>query len=541
MNKKDVFCEIKRMKMKLNFKNVYFLPFIIIIIYPFIVDCIIVNNSRFYFALIIASIVPFLIKNIFSISPFLFVIISLPVFLLSLIYNVQISEYNTYVNQSTWPTILNTNPNEASEFLSSLRTPTIFTISIQIATYIFYFIYSIKRDKKIYSNKQKYILIGISIIFIIDFSLNGATQKIFPYRGIASLIKYTNTKRIENKYLKIKNSTRFDAKRNDTTYNTKKETIVIVIGESLRRDHLQYYGYDKETTPLLNKEDLIVFTDVISPANQTINSLKRIFTLAEYLDEVAYWKYPSLIKAFKEVGFKTYWLTAQPPYGDHESEVSFIGKESDFFLPIQNTKYDTEILKQYNKVLDNNILKKLILIHIKGNHYKYSERYPKNFNVFSKIKNKNSKINIINEYDNSVRFNDYFLSEVLGYLKQVKGEKSFIMFSDHGESLFDTSADNCYHGSAKPAKGEFIVPLILWLSKEFKNNYKSKIEILNKNKGKAIILTDFFHSFPSLYGITFKMLNEQNNFFGENYKSKENRYVMNPDYKLLKFKELKKH
>jgi len=527
------------MKNILKHNNLYLLPFIIILSYPFIYDTILTNTSRYYLALIITIIAPLLIKNIFNIKPFLFVLISFPVLIVSLTYNIQISEYGTYVNLSTWPTILNSNANESKEFFLSLRSTTLITIFIQIATYIFYFIYlKNKKEKNVINIKQKYLFLGIGAILIIDIVFQGATEIILPYRSVATFVEYMYIKKSEAKYLKIKQNTSFNSYRNDTTFYKQKETIVIVVGEALRRDHLQYYGYNRKTTPLLNKENLIIYTDVVSPANQTLNSLKRVFTLAEGTDETPYWKYPSFIKIFKELNYKTYWITSQPQYGDNETETSYLGKETNCFIPITNSKYDNEIFEDYNKVLNNNDLKKLIIIHLKGNHAKYSERYPDSFNVFAKTLNKNADINIINEYDNSVRYNDYILSKILNNLKQVKGEKSFIMFSDHGESLYDTSPTMFTHGSENPAQSELNIPLIVWLSKEFKSKHNNKVKHLNSNTEKAIILSDFFHSIPSLYGIKFDMYNENKNFFGRSYISKKHRYIMNVNYEMLMYEKL---
>jgi len=113
------------------------------------------------------------------------------------------------------------------------------------------------------------------------------------------------------------------------------------------------------------------------------------------------------------------------------------------------------------------------------------------------------------------------------------------MFSDHGESLFATCS-TCYgHGYITPTKPEFNIPLIFWFSEEYKNKYSNKITMLNNNKDKSILLSDFFHSIPTLYGINFSMYNEKNNFFGNEYIVKKNRYVMTANYDLLKYEDLK--
>ncbi len=296
----------------------------------------------------------------------------------------------------------------------------------------------------------------------------------------------------------------------------------------------------------MKNENLIVYKDVVSAANQTINSLKRVFTLAEYLNEEGYWKYPSFIKAFKEVGFKTYWLTNQPVYGKHESEASFIARENDVFISSTNleyidnknvNKYDKVLLKKYAETLQKKNQKKVIFLHILGVHSAYKNRYPKEFNIFAKEKSKDEKVNLLREYDNAVRYNDSFLYEVLDKLKKQNAETSFIMFSDHGESLYDTP-NLYYHGSPNPTKSEVEIPLILWFSEKFKENHKQLVKNVVKNAHQPVLSSDFFHAFPSLFGIRFKKLKLSNNFFGTTYIPKVNRKIVNVNLELKEYDKL---
>ena len=61
--------------------------------------------------------------------------------------------------------------------------------------------------------------------------------------------------------------------------------IVIIIGETLRRDYLHCYGYPLSNTPhmdsLLATGDMIKYTDVISPAGNTIESLTKVLTMQQ--------------------------------------------------------------------------------------------------------------------------------------------------------------------------------------------------------------------------------------------------------------------
>jgi heptose-I-phosphate ethanolaminephosphotransferase len=525
--------------MKKKFKNFYFLPFVFILAFPLLLNGIFDGRNRFYFAFLVSLCLPIFIRIVCNIKPFIFVLLSFPVLLIAINYSVMIMEYDSFVNIGSWNSIINSNKNEVSEFSSELQTITKSLIIIQIITYISYLFFTWKKSIPKTKTKYRLVLLGILCLLIVDFNVRGATKFSFPLRAINSLYDYYKVKKQEAKYFEIKKNAVFNAKRTNEFDKNTEETIVIVVGETLRRDHLEYYGCKKPTTPLMKKENLIVYNDVISPANQTVNSLQRVFTLVDGTDENDYWKTPSLIMSFKEIGFETFWLSTQQVYDKYINEVSFIAQESDSIIYRQPINYDATILTDYKNILKSTAKKKLIIVHLLGNHARYNKRYPKSFATFSKHKSDDKRVNSMREYDDAVRYNDYILFELLSALKQQKGESSFTMFSDHGESLYDSNSKHCFHGSVKPAQSEFEVPFVMWFSKEFQNKHDNLMQQVHSNKDKSIILSDFFHTLPAFYGIKFSKLKPENNFLGRNYSSKENRKIVNGNLDLLEYKKLK--
>lgn len=63
--------------------------------------------------------------------------------------------------------------------------------------------------------------------------------------------------------------------------------VVFILGESTNRNHMGIYGYDKPTTPnlqrRLDKGELILFTDCISGATETMPVCQRLFTFFDNL------------------------------------------------------------------------------------------------------------------------------------------------------------------------------------------------------------------------------------------------------------------
>jgi lipid A ethanolaminephosphotransferase len=110
-------------------------------------------------------------------------------------------------------------------------------------------------------------------------------------------------------------------------------------------------------------------------------------------------------------------------------------------------------------------------LHQMGSHGPaYYKRYPKEFEIFSPACQTNELSNctdqqIINAYDNTIIYTDYFLSKVITLLKYntPKYETSMLYVSDHGESLGE---NNVYlHGLPFlfAPQAQTKVPLIIWV------------------------------------------------------------------------------
>ncbi len=521
----------------LSFFDVFI--FVVFINSVFIIDVVKHDNSRYYLALLMSLTAPFLVIIAFRLKPVWFAVLSFFILIIALIYDVQLLEYRNYVNVSTWSTILDSYIDEAQEFAKGMHSKTFGLMLFQIAVYIIFLIKSFRLKFIVFSKKIRRIALVLLLLLVVDFTFKGASRKSFPFRGLYGLGDYIVTKYRESRVLNKKASYDYETVRLPEFDAYQKETIVIVIGESLRRDHLEYYGYPLPTTPLMKRENLIVYTDVVSAANQTINTLKRVFTPVEDLDDKAYWDKPSFITTFKDAGFKTFWITNQYVYGRHESQASFIAHETDRFISNRPNNYDEVLIPELKKVLRDTARKKLIFLHLMGNHAYYKNRYPETFNYFHPEKITDKKEKMIRYYDNAVRYNDYVLYNFLQLLKQQKGERTFIMFSDHGESLYDAYPDYAYHGTEKPSKSEVEVPLILWFSGEFKNHHPGIVEQVKNNKDLPVISYDFYHAIPGLFGIRFKDYKPENDFFSKSYVPKRKRKIINVNLELLEYDKLK--
>lgn len=109
-----------------------------------------------------------------------------------------------------------------------------------------------------------------------------------------------------------------------------------------------------------------------------------------------------------------------------------------------------------------------MVLHTKGSHYLYSQRYPRSYARYQPecmgVDEFCSKQQLINAFDNSVLYTDSFIANVID---QMRDKKALVFYAaDHGESISDNSH---FHGTPREMAPpeQFRVPLMVWASDKF--------------------------------------------------------------------------
>ena len=210
--------------------------------------------------------------------------------------------------------------------------------------------------------------------------------------------------------------------------------IILIIGESASIYHSQLYGYEKPTTPLLSKlkenGELFVFNNVISAGDATSKAMYSIYPLHTIEDS------PLFPACFRSAGYHTMMFNNQ----------YFVGRGMNFLSDkeVSSILFDYRNTKRYSFDLDLvNTIKlvpspTLYIIHLWGQHYTYSERYPKEFKSFSENEYDRKKWNkeqrsIIASYDNATLYNDYVINNIINKFRDKNC--CIIYFADHREEV----------------------------------------------------------------------------------------------------------
>lgn len=290
-----------------------------------------------------------------------------------------------------------------------------------------------------------------------------------------------------------------------------REVYVLVIGETARACNFGLYGYERNTTPLLDKmEGVVTFTDVLTQSNTTHKSVPMLLSAASAEDYDCLYRQKGIITAFKEAGFHTAFFSNQLP---NHSFIDFLGMEADDWKFIKKDApkganiSDDELLFLVEKELKAGHQKLFIVLHAYGSHFNYKERYPESMSVFkpdnltdAKYENKEY---LMNAYDNTIRYTDGFLASLITLLQKMNSFSAMLYTSDHGEDIFDDSRRLFLHASPVPSYYQIHVPFLLWMSDSYRDHYPSLWENTISNKQKNISSSaSFFHTMLELGGVT---------------------------------------
>lgn len=435
---------------------------------------------------------------------------------------------------------LETNIEEALGFISGYEY--ILALGIIIHLSIMIILYKNIQIKK--TNNLRYIgLISLIFILFLAYRSSNIIGQSYGYTLYKNVI--TNKSpwlmfRLTYDYLyNMQELQRYKTIHEKFTFHAKKEDIhrqthILVIAESSRYDHWSLHGYNRITNPLLSKEsNLISMSKAITGAGATNWSTPLMITpaTASYFDESI--QKHSVIGAYREAHYQTHWLSNQDkfPYlvlhADEAEYITFI-KDKDI------NAYDEVLLPKVKKIFDTSKKNDIfIVLHIMGNHWKYDERYPKEYDKyqpsiyrqFARMDDYELKEKIINSYDNSMLYTDYFFFQLIKMAKNLNTPATITYVSDHGENLYDTKKNLFGHGRTV-SKYINPIPWIIWYSDSYKEIYPDKIQNLLNNKNKKISsANNLFNSILDIGQIIYPNIDTNRSIMSSTFKE-EPRFVL---------------
>ncbi len=387
--------------------------------------------------------------------------------------------------------IFYTDINEATSYMKFLDSSIYVPLLILLIYSLFLIFNATVQSHHIRLRKRTFILLLIVLIIPgVRFalkqdkpSLHHRYVNISPISKILKIFIYYQKTKKENEYISR------EVKKPDTWQFTAKpekakfQNIVVVVGESVRKDFLNAYGFPINNTPFISRSTRIQFNNYIAAYRQTIGSLTRTLALSSNL--INYELNNNIVTLAKKAGYETSWISNQGMVARHDSPVTVIANKAEYtrFLHKQSENLglyqDIQMLPYLQKILKSETKPQLIVLHQYGSHPSACDRTQGKYDEYLVTKE-------ISCYNKSIKNLDTFLQKAYQQLRNTGKTFAMIYVSDHGLKITNRHLS---HGIG--IKQAHDVPLLLWNS-----NIKNTQEIDSIRTGK-----DFLHFFSEILGI----------------------------------------
>ncbi|MEA1990561.1 MAG: phosphoethanolamine transferase [Pseudomonadota bacterium] len=444
---------------------------------------------------------------------------------------------------ATFEAIALTDKHEALEFLTAYISYE--NVMILLLYWVIAF-YSLKRIlfKEPELTREK-VFAGLGVLMVLaavqQIYDRGRTFDVIPgFTGVAiDYVKNEDAITVEiEKRKKLYQEKSFDIEMK----SNESQTYVVVIGESVNRNHMSLYGYNRKTTPMLDalNSETVVFENVISNFAQTAQSLNVSLTETSSQNKLKVSEAISVLEVFKKAGYKTYWISNQQPLRRPTSAIASLSDEEYFisheFHGVEARRYDGFLLPKIKQAIADKASHKVIFVHLMGSHLQYENRYPEERTTFKGSKGiqayshelSSSQVDYINAYDNSVHYTDFVLGEILTELKGISGIAALNFWADHGEEVFDVK-DFKGHGPDGVTASMLEVPFIFWRNQSYKRTFTESDNVISKHTESPIMLDDFFHIAQCLIPVNSDLLLKEKSLCQTEYAAKT-RLVYGLDY-----------
>ena len=266
---------------------------------------------------------------------------------------------------------------------------------------------------------------------------------VYPANALYNLYFAINKAERNSKYHITSADFKFDATKPEQAEG-KRESYVLVVGETSRAMEWSLYGYERKTTPRMEALDgLVHFTDVVTQSNNTHKSVPIILSAASAENYGVLYDEKSIVTAFKEAGFRT--------------------------LVIANQKLTTSMIGAFYREADTFI----------------------DMSAF----NTGSTLISLHHYT------DYVLGEIVDMLAKTNAPASMLYLSDHGEDIFDDSRARYLHASPIPTYYQLHIPYVIWFSKAYRESYPQKYLEAQAHETYPVSTNSVFHTMLDIAGV----------------------------------------
>lgn len=276
-------------------------------------------------------------------------------------------------------------------------------------------------------------------------------------------------------------------------------SLVLHIGESLRGDHINFNGYQRETMPRMSKrlKNIVSFPKHYSYGLLTHVSIIGMLTTAEVSTRKT--QHRPFIDLFNKHGYSSSCIFDTPSSlyilasGCKSQHLATPSRQPVSSFLDQMVDTFKEVQKQ-----NQNFAKKFVLLNDVGAHQNFrsfpnnKQWLPDEFSVHAPAQH---VVELTNAYDNNILEIDKELDEIISELENQVAV--YVYVADHGLALCEDGkwGRPCDERSTMPA-------FFIWMSDSFIEKYPKIYQALVNNSQKAVSHDHILHTVLSLGGIS---------------------------------------
>ncbi|WP_422823930.1 phosphoethanolamine transferase [Variovorax robiniae] len=289
---------------------------------------------------------------------------------------------------------------------------------------------------------------------------------------------------------------------------------VIVVGETARADHFSLNGYARDTNPELARRDVLSYRKVHSCGTNTLASVPCMFSpLGKEAFESSKDDHENLMDVLQAAGLAVLWVDNQAGCKDvcnrvpNASAIDGLAPAVKAALCEAGECLDDALLFDLDARLaglskERRAKGVVLVMHMMGSHGPaYYKRSPPDAKAFVPECKTNALAEcghdqLINGYDNSIRYTDRVLGRTIDWLKTQSKTYDTGMFyvSDHGESLGEYGL--FLHGlpySIAPEEQKH-VPLVAWFSEGLRQRARLSASCMKGDLDSAYTHDNLYHT-----------------------------------------------
>lgn len=391
-------------------------------------------------------------------------------------FEYQASLYSGFILEST----ANTSFSESKEYLLAMAPQIAVWAGAVIIVFFIQAFLSLKLlGQKPLTSKKYYWFAAL----IIGLSLFGWYQKAwrahYPAVRLITFYQECESKKEYWKNIEKENLEALKKARSEIVSVEKvPRTIVLVIGESMNRNNMSLYGYQRNTTPKLSENeqtdsDFYTGKEAFSTKSSTVAAFNDMFNFPG-IDTRPDSK---LFAFFRAAGYKITWISNQDDIAIKAEFQNFSNQAVNLnrISGRSSTSMDERVLPELEKALASPDDKKLIVVHLIGIHPHFSFRYPSGLNslwneedgVRKKLENlgrSSRTLELLENYDKAMLYQDGILDKTLELTqdfdkKHPNVKTSWIFLSDHS---VETGQMKDRTGHSNSSLAGYTIPFLFW-------------------------------------------------------------------------------